>query len=97
MKESYIYILSNKNRTVLYIGVTSNLLVRIENHKIGKGSKFTKKYNVFDLMYFEKFMDVNKAIEREKQLKNWHSEWKWNLIKEKNPNCLDLYEELTLS
>ena len=94
MKESYIYIVSNKNRTVLYIGVTSDLIKRIEDHKNGKGSIFTKKYNVNELLYFEKFNAINLAISREKQLKKWHSAWKWNLIKESNPNLLDLWESL---
>jgi putative endonuclease len=94
LKESYIYITSNKNRTVLYIGVTSDLIKRIEDHKNGKGSIFTKKYNVNELLYFEKFNAINLAISREKQLKKWHSDWKWNLIKESNPNLLDLWESL---
>jgi len=94
MKESFIYILSNKNRKVLYIGVTSNLLKRIEEHKNGIGSIFTKKYNVHDLLYVEEFNDINLAIKREKQLKNWNKAWKWNLIKETNPNLIDLYDQL---
>jgi len=96
MKESYVYILSNKNRTVLYVGVTSDLMTRIENHKKGTGSQFTKKYNVYDLMYFEKFNDINQAIEREKKLKNWHSPWKWDLIVAHNPKKIDLYDDLKL-
>ena len=96
MKESYVYILSNKNRTVLYVGVTSDLMTRIENHKKGIGSKFTKKYNVHDLMYFEKFLNINEAIRREKTLKNWHSEWKWDLIKKENLDLKDLYNALKL-
>ena len=94
MKESFIYILSNKNRKVLYVGVTSNLLKRIEEHKNGIGSIFTKKYNVHDLLYVEEFNDINLAIKREKQLKNWNKAWKWNLIKETNPNLIDLYDQL---
>jgi len=96
MKESYVYILSNKNRTVLYVGVTSDLMTRIENHKKGTGSKFTKKYNAHDLMYFEKFLNINEAIRREKTLKNWHSEWKWDLIKKENLDLKDLYNALKL-
>ena len=96
MKESFVYIVSNKNRTVLYIGVTNNLQKRIEEHKNGVGSVFTKKYLVNELLYFEKFSAIDLAIEREKQLKNWHSDWKWNLIKELNPNLVDLYNELKL-
>ncbi|WP_298366189.1 GIY-YIG nuclease family protein [uncultured Lutibacter sp.] len=91
MKESFIYITSNKNRTVLYIGITSNLKRRIEEHKNGNGSYFSKKYNCNELIYFEKFTDISLAIKREKQLKNWHSDWKWNLIKEFNPQLIDLY------
>ncbi len=69
----------------MYIGVTSNLSKRIVEHALGEGSKFTKKYNLTDLVYFERFTDINQAIAREKQLKNWHHDWKINLIKEKNP------------
>lgn len=96
MKESYTYITSNKGRTVLYIGVTNNLIKRIEEHKGGKGSLFTKRYNVNELLYFEKFTSISEAIQREKQLKNWHSLWKWNLIKKENSGLLDLYNELRL-
>ena len=84
MKLSYVYILTNKYRTTFYIGVTSNLERRIVQHSNGEGSKFTQKYNLKDLIYFEKFTDINQAILREKQLKNWHHVWKINLIKEKN-------------
>ena len=96
MKESYIYILSNKNHTVLYVGVTSNLKQRIEQHKNGIGSLFTKKYNVDELMYFEIFTNINVAIKREKQLKKWNKDWKWDLIKLMNPNLVDLYDDLKL-
>ena len=97
MKLSYVYILSNKNRTVLNIGVTSNLIDRIENHKNGIGSTFTKKYNICDLMYFEKFNKIDQAIQREKQLKKWNKDWKWDLVKDMNPNLLDLYDEIKMS
>jgi len=96
MEKSYIYILTNISRTVLYIGVTSNLIRRIIAHKEGQGSIFTKKYHLQYLLYFEEFSDINQAIQREKQLKNWRKEWKYNLIKELNPNLKDLYEELKL-
>jgi len=62
MKNSYTYILANKNRTVIYIGVTSELKTRLTQHKNGEGSIFTKKYQVFDLMYFEEFSEINQAI-----------------------------------
>lgn len=94
MEESFIYILSNKNRTVLYIGVTSNLKHRIKQHKNSQGSQFTKKYNVYDLMYYEVFTSILEAIKREKQLKKWNKHWKWDLIKVMNPNLVDLYVDL---
>lgn len=96
MKTSYVYILSNKNKTVLYIGITANLLERIESHKKGNGSIFTRKYNVIELMYFEEFNDITLAIKREKQLKKWNKDWKWVLIKKKNPELLDLYNLIQL-
>jgi putative endonuclease len=96
MKQSFIYIVSNKNRTVLYVGMTADLIRRIEQHKNGKGSVFTKKYSVNELLYYEVFSNINLTIKREKQLKNWHKDWKWNLIKEKNPELIDLYEGLCI-
>jgi putative endonuclease len=90
MKEGFVYIMSNKNRTVLYIGVTNNLERRVLEHKTAHGSKFTSKYKLFYLLYFEKINGMQNAIQREKKLKNWHSQWKWNLIKEKNPALIDL-------
>ncbi|MGQ1909298.1 GIY-YIG nuclease family protein [Marinifilum sp. RC60d5] len=93
MKGGYIYIMTNKNRTTLYIGVTSDLKRRIAEHDEGVGSKFTSKYNLTDLVYFEEFDDISEAIAREKQLKNWKREWKTNLIKSLNPELKDLKME----
>ena len=90
MKQGFVYIMSNKNRTTTYIGVTSDIERRVIEHKSGFGSKFTAKYNLYDLMNFELFDYIVDAIDREKQLKNWHSAWKWNLIKEDNPKLDDL-------
>ncbi len=90
MKQGYVYIMSNKNRTTLYIGVTNNLERRVLEHKSGYGSVFTSRYNVHDLLYFEQIPGFQNAIAREKQLKNWHKDWKWNLIKEDNPELKDL-------
>ncbi|GGK60816.1 MULTISPECIES: GIY-YIG nuclease family protein [Flavobacteriaceae] len=94
MKESYIYILTNKNKTVTYIGVTSNLKERITQHKNNTGCSFTKKYNVHFLVYIEMFTSIEQAIAREKQLKKWNKSWKWELIKKVNPKLLDLYSDL---
>jgi len=90
MKLSYVYILTNKYRTTFYIGVTTNLNLRVEQHKNNIGSKFTEKYNVKDLIYIEEFSNINEAILREKQLKNWHHNWKVNLVKERNPKLKTL-------
>ncbi len=82
--------MSNKNRTTIYIGVTNDLERRVLEHKSGFGSVFTKRYCLHDLIYYESIYGMQNAIDREKQLKNWHKEWKWNLIKEENPKLEDL-------
>ncbi len=89
--------MSNKKRTVLYIGVTSDLISRVIQHKTGQGSNFTKKYHCIDLVYHEEFSFIEEAISREKQLKNWHKEWKWNLIKSVNPDLVDLSESIGIN
>ena len=93
MKIGYIYFMSNKNRTSLYIGVTNNIQRRVLEHKSGQGSVFTSRYNLTDLLYYERITGMQNAINREKQLKNWHKEWKWNLIKEENPELIDLAKD----
>ncbi len=90
MKTGYVYILTNKSRSTLYIGVTSDLKRRIVEHEMFIGSKFTSKYNLNILVFFEEFSDMNQAIARETQLKNWHREWKFNLIKMTNPKLEEL-------
>ncbi len=89
-----VYILTNYNETTFYIGVTSNLQKRIWEHKNKFAEGFTQKYQVNKLVYFETTDSVETAIKREKQLKNWHREWKINLIKEMNPDFKDLSENL---
>ncbi|EPN4953570.1 GIY-YIG nuclease family protein [Vibrio antiquarius] len=85
--------LTSNNNAVLYIGVTSQLPQRIWQHKNGVVEGFTKKYNVHKLVYFELFEDMATAINREKQLKQWKREWKLALVRETNPNFLDLSTE----
>ena len=92
MKKGYVYILSNFKRTVFYIGVTNDLEKRIGQHRDNIASKFTSKYKVYYLMYFEEFQSIQLAIAREKQLKRWHRDWKINLIKSVNPELKDLME-----
>lgn len=89
----YAYIVSNKYRTVLYIGVTSDLRTRSHEHKNREGSKFAAKHNCTDLVYYEFFDDIEAAIDREKQLKKWKRAWKDELIKKMNPEMKDLYNE----
>ena len=86
MKNAYTYIMSNKNRTTFYVGVTNDLERRVFEHVTSfKPDSFTSKYNLFDLVYYETLSDISKAIDRETQLKNWHRQWKINLIKTVNP------------
>ncbi|MDP2971804.1 MAG: GIY-YIG nuclease family protein [Deltaproteobacteria bacterium] len=92
----YVYILTNKNNKVLYIGVTNDLERRIFEHKNKLVEGFTKKYNLNKLIYYEMTEDINSAIEREKQLKNWHRDWKINLINSFNPTWKDLSLDLGL-
>lgn len=95
--KGFVYILSNKNRTVLYIGATKDLRKRVQKHIAGKSSEFTKRYNVTELMYFEILDSYHEAFLREKQLKNWRKSWKWNLIKAENPKLENLYLNLRTS
>ncbi|HDM8226992.1 TPA: GIY-YIG nuclease family protein [Vibrio campbellii] len=92
-KTPCVYILTSKNNSVLYIGVTSQLAQRIWQHKNGVVEGFTKKYHVHKLVYFELFEDMALAINREKQLKQWKREWKLDLVRESNPDFLDLSNE----
>jgi putative endonuclease len=95
-KQGFVYIMAN-NKLVLYIGVTSDLVRRVYEHKQGLIEGFSQKYRLYKLIYFEVFDNIKDAINREKQLKNWHREWKLNLIKSKNPDFKDLYPELIRS
>jgi putative endonuclease len=90
----YVYIITNKFNTTFYIGVTNNLTRRIYEHKEKFVSGFSKKYNLTKLVYFEQVENIESAIAREKQLKNWHRNWKINLIKQSNPLFKDLSYQL---
>ena len=92
MKKSYVYFMTNKNRTVIYIGVTSNLIKRVYQHKTKFYKGFTARYNCDILAYFEEFLDIKFAIEREKQLKSGNRNRKEQLINSLNPEWKDLSE-----
>jgi len=94
MKEPAVYILSNKERGTLYIGVTSDLIKRIYQHRTDAVKGFSKQYKTHRLVYFEQFGDMYKAIKREKQLKKWKRVWKLELIESSNPNWKDLFDEI---
>lgn len=86
----YVYILSNTRNTVLYTGVTNNLSRRIQQHKSGSGSQFTKKYNIHKLVYFEIFSDPENAIKREKAIKGGSRSKKDSMITSFNPEWEDI-------
>jgi putative endonuclease len=90
-----VYILTNGNNTVLYIGVTADMFRRLPEHrnKINKIS-FTARYNCNKLVYYETYGRIEEAIAREKQLKKWNRQWKDELINKMNPEWTDLFEEL---
>jgi putative endonuclease len=92
MKKSFVYFMANKNNTVIYIGVTSNLIKRVYQHKTGAHKGFTYKYNCDKLVYFEEFGTIEDAIAREKQLKSGNRKRKEELISKVNPNWEDLSE-----
>lgn len=94
MKQGYVYIISNKNRSVLYIGVTSNLEQRLYQHKNKLLDGFSKKYRCMDLLWWQQSDSIESAIAREKQLKGWTRKKKESLIKSMNPELNDLALEL---
>jgi putative endonuclease len=86
-----VYILASQRNGTLYIGVTSNLVQRIWQHKNNQVEGFTEKYGVHILVYFELLDDMLSAITREKQLKKWNRAWKLALIEKQNPTWQDLW------
>ena len=94
MKDPAVYILASKYNGTLYIGVTSNLVKRIWEHKSNVVEGFTHKHSVHLLVYFEQHDSIIDAISREKQLKRWQRNWKVKLIEKNNPQWRDLYSEI---
>lgn len=87
----YVYLLASRKYGTLYLGVTSDLVRRIHEHRTDATVGFTSRYGVKRLVWFETYSDAISAISREKQLKKWRRDWKIRLIEEANPDWLDLY------
>jgi putative endonuclease len=90
----WVYITASKPRGTLYIGMTNGLVRRISRHRAGRGSVFTREYNVHRPVWFEEFDDVTEVIQREKSLKRYLRDWKINLIERDNPHWVDLFPTL---
>lgn len=90
----FVYILASNRNGTLYVGITSNLVRRIYEHKSGLAEGFTKEYGVYDLVYFETHDNINEALLREKQMKKWNRQWKIRIIEEMNPKWQDLYSQI---
>jgi putative endonuclease len=93
-KSSYVYILSSGLYGTLYIGVTSDLIKRVWQHREGLVDGFTKQYGVKQLVWFEQHTDIYAAITREKQIKKWRRDWRIELIQKTNPLWRDLFEDI---
>ena len=93
-KQYYVYIMTNKNNNVLYIGVTNDLARRVHEDKGKLVKRFTKKYNINKLVYYKDFDDINSAIARKKRIKGGSRQKKINLINSMNQKCVDLYDGL---
>lgn len=90
---SYVYILASQRNGTLYIGVTSDLVKRLNQHKSGTAGSFTQKYSVKVLVWVEEHASIESAIVREKQLKKWRRGWKLRIIEEHNPDWKDLADD----
>jgi putative endonuclease len=93
-RQPAMYILANNRNGTLYVGVTSDLVKRVWEHKSDLTEGFTKKYGVHRLVYYEMHSGMLAAIAREKQLKKWNRAWKLELIEERNPDWKDLWNDL---
>ena len=93
-KRSFVYMVTNRPKGVIYTGLTNNLLRRIEEHKAGIIEGFTQDYNAKILVYYEIHEDITEAAKRERRIKDWKRDWKINLIERSNPNWYDLHEDL---
>ena len=95
MKTYSVYIMASQRNGTLYTGVTSDLVRRVSEHRLGVVKGFTKQYGVKTLVWYESMNDINAAIQREKNIKAWKRKWKLELIEKNNPEWHDLWEEIT--
>jgi putative endonuclease len=93
-KEPCVYMLASRERGTLYVGVTSNLVKRVWEHKSHAIAGFTLEYGVTRLVWFERHDSISAAISREKQIKEWHRSWKLELVEKSNPGWQDLYRDI---
>jgi len=93
-RDSYVYLLASKPYGTLYLGVTSDLIQRVWQHREKFVKGFTTRYSVSLLVWYEIHGDIMEAIKREKQLKEWKREWKIDLVQEKNPHWRDLFDDI---
>jgi putative endonuclease len=94
-KASYVYILASGLNGTLYVGVTSDMIKRVWQHREGLVDGFSKQYGVKNLVWYEVHTEIAEAIRREKQIKKWDRRWKVELIQESNPRWRDLYADIT--
>jgi len=94
MARAFVYIMASKRNGTLYIGVTSNLPKRVWEHKTGAGERFTSRYKINLLVWFEPHDDIAAAIAREKAIKKWNRRWKIEGIEAMNPGWRDLFDEI---
>ncbi len=90
----WVYIMANRYRGTIYVGVTSDLAARVSQHREGKGSQFCAEHGLTRLVWAEFTEPVDEAIAHEKRLKRWHREWKFELIGKANPDWRDLFDDL---
>lgn len=93
-KKFYVYIMAKARNSTFYVGVTSDLVKRIHEHKNELTEGFTQKYDIKNLVYYEIYDDAETAIRREKLLKKWNRVWKMRVIEEMNPEWKDLYDDI---
>ena len=94
MRGGWVYIMADRYRGTLYIGVTADIAARVWAHREGRGSSFCKRYGLTRLVYAEQAPTIEEAIAREKAMKKWNRAWKFELIESANPDWDDLYEKI---